>query len=487
MFLAEETWSFDLTQFDSVWKFILEVVILLLFLLIGNMLRRVIPFLRKAFIPSALLGGILLLGVSIFSSKVLHFDLIEARHMQIITYHSLAIGFIAMSLKAVDKSKKGKIGMMATKNGVLTGGTYMLQAILGLAVSLIFFALGAEKFYAAGIILPLGFGQGPGNALTWDINFTNLLTAEGAQIFNGQGSFGLTIASVGFIVASVVGVTYIEIFKKKGQIKPKEETVERKVSDFEGEGEIEDSESVDKTSIQIAFVALCYLLAFGVMFLLAKVSEWTGIAVFNSIAWGFNFIFGVLTAALVKAVLNFLKKKNIVKKQYINNYQMDRISGFAFDLMIIAGVAAIDIAIVKDYAWLIVVLCIVGTIATLIYVKLMAKVCFKDFEHEAFLVNFGTLTGTASNGMILLREVDPNFETPAADVYIVSQFTATLCVAPLLFLLNMCGNSLKGCFIALGIFAFLFALYTLFLVLSSKGIIFKGKKNKEEAQEVKTE
>ncbi|MCR5564351.1 MAG: hypothetical protein K6F59_00960, partial [Gammaproteobacteria bacterium] len=299
MFLAEGAWSFDLSQFDSVWKFALEVVLLLIFLLIGNLIRRVVPFLRKAFIPSALLGGLLLLGVSIFFDKVLNFPLFDARHMQIITYHSLAIGFIAMSLKAVDKSKKQKIGMMATQNGMITGGTYMLQAVLGLAVSLLFFALGAEKFYGAGVILPLGFGQGPGNALTWDINFTNMLNAEGAQIFFGEGSFGLTIASVGFIVASVVGVTYIEIFKKKGQIKPKTENLERKVSDFEEEGEIEDSESVDKTSIQIALVALCYVLAFGIMFLLAKVSEWTGIAVFNSIAWGFNFIFGVLTATLV--------------------------------------------------------------------------------------------------------------------------------------------------------------------------------------------
>ena len=484
MFLAEGAWSFDLSQFDSVWKFALEVVLLLIFLLIGNLIRRVVPFLRKAFIPSALLGGLLLLGVSIFFDKVLNFPLFDARHMQIITYHSLAIGFIAMSLKAVDKSKKQKIGMMATQNGMITGGTYMLQAVLGLGVSLLFFALGAEKFYGAGVILPLGFGQGPGNALTWDINFTNMLNAEGAQIFFGEGSFGLTIASVGFIVASVVGVTYIEIFKKKGQIKPKTENLERKVSDFEDEDEIEDSESVDKTSIQIALVALCYVLAFGIMFLLAKVSEWTGIAVFNSIAWGFNFIFGVLTATLVKALINFFRKKNIIKKQYINNYQMDRISGFAFDLMIIAGVAAIDINIVKNYALLITILCLVGTVATLFYVRLMTKLCFKDFAHEAFLVNFGTLTGTAYNGMILLREVDPNFETPTADIYILSQFTATLCVAPLLFLLNMCGKSLTGCFIALGIFLVLFGVYTTFLVLTSKGIIFKGKK-KETVEETK--
>ena len=154
---------------------------------------------------------------------------------------------------------------------------------------------------------------------------------------------------------------------------------------------------------------------------------------------------------------------------------MDRISGFAFDMMIVAGVAAIDIKVIADYAWFIVILCVVGTLITIIYVRMMTKLCFKDYQHEAFLVNFGTLTGTASNGMIFLREVDPNYETPMNNIFIVSQLPAMLFVAPLLLLLNKSAESLTGCYIALGIFGGLFALYTIFLVLSAKGIIFKKK------------
>ena len=60
------SWGFDLTQFDDVWKIILQIALLLGFLLIGNILRRTIPFLRKAFIPSALIGGLLLFLVNNF-------------------------------------------------------------------------------------------------------------------------------------------------------------------------------------------------------------------------------------------------------------------------------------------------------------------------------------------------------------------------------------------------------------------------------------
>lgn len=483
MLFLESRWSFDLSEFASVWDPILQIVLLLTFLIIGNALRRAIPFLRKAFIPSALIGGLLLLLVNVFCEEVIHYQLFSPRLMQILTYHSLAFGFIAMSLKIVNKGKS-RLGNKAIKNGLITGGTYMLQAVAGILVSLIFFFIGIEKFYDAGVILPLGFGQGPGNALTWDLNFSNNLGLEDLDLgFSGNGSFGLTIASIGFIVASIVGVIYINFYKRKGEIQYKEQVSNRKIEDFEMENEIEDTDSVDKTSIQLALVFLSYGLAFLIMFFFAKLSDWTGVNLFNSIAWGFNFIFGVITATLVKGIIKFLEKKQVIKKRYINNYQMDRISGFAFDMMIVAGVAAIDIDVVRDYIWLIVALSVVGTIVTFIYVKIMTKICFKDIRHESFLVNFGTLTGTASNGVILLREIDPNYETETSNIFILSQFPAMLTVAPLLLLLNLSAKSLTSCFIALAIFALLFIVYTVILIIASKNKILKDEIKEEPTED----
>ena len=472
---AVESWSFDLSQFDSVWKAMLQIVLLLGFLLVGNMLRKLIPFLKRGNVPSALIGGLLLFLFNL-ALEPAGITLVDKRIMQIVTYHALAIGFAAMAMKTAKKESRTSV-MHAIQNGALTGGTYMLQGAVGILISLIFFWAGANMFYDSGALLPLGFGQGPGNALSWDINFTAMDNS-----FHGQGSVGLTIASIGFIVASIGGVIYINVFKHKKQITIRQTTIERTVLDFEEQNEIADSESVDKMSIQIAWVILSYGLAFGIMFFFAKLTDWTGIALFNSVAWGFNFIWCVITATLIKLIINLLYNKKVIKEKYINNYQMDRISGFAFDMMIVAGVAAIDIKVVADYIWLIVALCLAGTIVTFIYIRIICKICFKDFEHEAFLTNFGALTGTASNGMIFLREIDPNYETPMNNVYVVSQFPAMLFVAPLLLLLNMSAESITGCYIALGIFFGLFILYTLFLILSGKGIIFAKKKKEEKTE-----
>ena len=101
------------------------------------------------------------------------------------------------------------------------------------------------------------------------------------------------------------------------------------------------------------------------MYLLGILSDFT-----NSIAWGFNFLWASLAAMLIKFLVTKLRKKKIMNRQYINNYQMDRISGFAFDLMIVAGVAAIEINDIKRYLLPIIILSLVGTIITYIYLML---------------------------------------------------------------------------------------------------------------------
>ena len=144
--------------------------------------------------------------------------------------------------------------------------------------------------------------------------------------------------------------------------------------------------------------------------------------------------------------------------------------------MIVAGVAAIEINDIKNYILPIVILSIVGTLVTYVYIRMVAKECFKGFEHEFFLMSFGTLTGTASNGMILMKEIDPGLRTPTSSLYILSNFPAMVMIAPLLFLLGFAGNSPKNAIIACATFFVLWMAYTLYLF---RRRIFKKKyKNK---------
>jgi len=451
-------WDFTLANYGPVWSFLVQLGLLLLFLMLGNILRRTIPVFRKCLIPSALLGGTLLLIVNIIA-KQFDFVIVDNRLMQVITYHCLAIGFAAMSLKTekiTHKTNKAQV----LEFGALQGGTYMMQAFVGLGITIILFLLTryGEQIvsYICGLILPLAYGQGPGNALTWDIKFTNTSAAQ----FAGNGSFGLSLASIGFVVASVFGVLYINIYKKHGGLFVRNARPFGEVVDQTNPcgNEIPDNESVDKFTLQAGFVALAYALSFGFMCLLGILSDFT-----NSIAWGFNFLWASLAAMLIKFVVKRLQRHNLMHRSYINNYQMDRISGFSFDLMIVAGVAAIEINDIKNYILPVVILSVVGAVITYIYIRMVSKECFKGFEHEMFLMCYGTLTGTASNGMILMKEIDPGLRTPTSSLYILSNFPAMIMIAPLLFLLGFASKSLPNAIIACAIFFVLWCAYTVYL------------------------
>ena len=60
---------------------------------------------------------------------------------------------------------------------------------------------------ASGIILCFGYGQGTGQALNYGSTYQEYGLVGGR-------SFGLTIAALGFLSASIGGVIYLNILKK---------------------------------------------------------------------------------------------------------------------------------------------------------------------------------------------------------------------------------------------------------------------------------
>jgi ESS family glutamate:Na+ symporter len=156
----------------------------------------------------------------------------------------------------------------------------------------------------------------------------------------------------------------------------------------------------------------------------------------HSVIYGFNFLFGVLSATLVKTIMKLLNKTKVVKRQYTNNFLMDRISNTCFDIMVVAGIAAIRLDALKDYWEVLLILGVVGLVVTYFYNLFVSRVLFKEYADEQFLMMYGMLTGTASTGIILLRELDGDFKTPAADNLVYQNFPAMVFGFPIMLLAN---------------------------------------------------
>ena len=419
----------------SVWGFFNIFAILLVSLLVANALKKAIPVLEASLIPTSVLAGILLLVFSMIYDQFVPVKLFDSKlfgengyaYLEMITYHTLALGFIAGSLKTTGGKLSKKRAVEIFNTGVTTVSTYLVQAVVGMGITMIVALVLPGFFQAAGLLLPFGFGQGTGQAM----NYGNIYETQFG--FVGGKSFGLTVAALGFLSASIGGVIYLNILKKRGYLKTKKSRegaiTENEIQSLD---EIPMQESIDKFTIQVALIALSYLLAYVLMWLLGNL-----LPGMKAVIYGFNFLLGVLSATLVKAVMNVLKKKGIAKREYTNNFLLTRASNFFYDIMVVAGIAAIRLDLIDNYWGVLIILGVVGLAITYAYNRIVVNVLFKEYREEQFLAMYGMLTGTASTGVILLREVDGDFKTPVADNLVYQNFPAIVFGFPIMLLATL--------------------------------------------------
>lgn len=412
--------------------------------------------------PASVLGGFLLLIL-----KSLHILSLDGDFLEILVYHCIALGFIAMSLRVTKKDSSQDAGLTGPKSGAIIVGTYLIQGVTGLIITILLaYTIMPNLFKAAGLLLPMGFGQGPGQA-------NNVGTTYQGMGFAGGRSFGLSIAAAGYICACTVGVVMVNILSRKSPTAKKtcNSDDDLTVGFFQDKNEIPVSESIDKLSIQLCMVLLTYLATFfvlkGLTGLFSSISE--GLAnTLNPLFWGFNFIFGSALAMLVRYLLDGGRKMKVVEKQYQNNYLLNRLSGFFFDIMIVAGIASINIEEIKGLWLPFILMVIAGAVVTWFYLRFVCKKVYPDYQQEGLISMYGMLTGTIGSGILLLREIDPDFSTPAANNLVIGSSYGIILGAPVLILVGMAPKSPVMCFVTLGLAAAYWGLLTLFIVKAKR-------------------
>jgi len=420
----------------SLWNFVVQMGMIAAIIIAANIIRRRVPVIKNALMPTSVIAGFIALFLRI--TNVLRLDVIL---MEKATYHTIAIGFIALSLIIPKHETNYSKALIGSKTGALIVSTYLLQGVIGLAVSIgLAYTIRPGLFKAAGILLPMGFGQGPGQA-------NNVGTTYEALGFYGGQSFGLSIAAMGFVIACTIGVVYINILKRKNLLRETIGTDARETPDieeFENKNEIPISESIDRFSIQAALVFVVYLATWLLMAGITKLLYVEGSDFAKSlvpIIWGFNFIFGSMLAVTVRGIIKLCCSIGLIKRRYQNNYLLARISGYSFDLMIVTGICTINFEKLSGLLLPFILMCLIGTVLTLLYLRWICKKLYPDYYYEGFLSMFGMMTGVISSGILLLREVDPKFQTPAASNLVLGSSFAIGFGIPMLLLISMAPKS----------------------------------------------
>ena len=133
---------------------------------------------------------------------------------------------------------------------------------------------------------------------------------------------------------------------------------------------------------------------------------------------------------------------------------MDRISGMSFDVMVVAAFGAINLGAFLEPKLIVPLLSItiIGGVVTYFYCLHISNKVFKEYKDETFLAFYGMVTGTNATGIILLREIDPQFETPACDNMVFQTLYSIAFGAPFLLSLGSVGLGFKGLIVSMALY-----------------------------------
>jgi ESS family glutamate:Na+ symporter len=415
------------------WNFFLNGGIIATGLLLATAIRSKVRFFQRFLIPNSIIAGFLLLPMYNFVFPSFHMNTDALGEL---AYHLLSLSFISLTLRTPFKQKGRGKNISGTSMAILS--QFGLQALIGLGLTwLMIRTFAPDLFHSFGLLLPLGYAQGPGQAFA---------IGEGWKVFgiDDAGTVGLTFAAVGFILASFGGIflinygvrhkwisqEYLDTIKGQGV----RTGVYPKGSELPvGALQTTQTEAIDPLTINVVAVLFAYMLTFLFLKGLGVVLGLAGNAgtELATNLWGISFIFAALMGMLVRKILSFLKADHI-----LDNRTLNRVSGLSVDLMVTSSIAAISLVIVARYWLPILIVSFIGGIMTLAVIPWMGSRVFTDHKFLRSLLVFGVSTGTLSTGLALLRVLDPEFETPVASDYTYASGMTFVLAIPFILSIN---------------------------------------------------
>jgi len=397
-------------------------------LLAGVFVRAKVSFIQRYLFPSCLIGGVL--GAVLINLKLVN---VSVSMLETFAFHFFNISFISVGLtRDVDTQQSGEKKRKFLKGTLwmaLTQGiTFPMQALIGGLFVLAFGWFEMDLFKTFGFLAPLGFNEGPGQALS----FGKVWEGVG---FQHAATIGLTFAAVGYVFAFFVGVPLANWGVRKGlaiaggKDLPPEFIVGLMPKSKSGEsaGNLKlHSSNIDSLAYQAAMVGLVYVITY---FAVDGLGGLFGEEVAKML-WGFFFFFGLIISVLMRWIMDLLGIGYL-----IDSGLQKRITGWSVDYLIVATIPAIQIAIVWQFALPIMFIALVnGLLTTLVVLFLGRRLLSENLERMVAI--FGTVTGTVSCGLLLLRIVDPEFKTSVAIELAMMNIFVLPILLPCLLLVN---------------------------------------------------
>ncbi len=377
-------------------------------LIVGVILRAKVGFFQKYLFPASIIGG--LIGFILISVGWINIAHEEFARFAIFFF---TINFISIGLSGADEAtvKPGSTLRKTMLRGmlwmaILWAAVFSMQSVISAGLIQVTNLFTEPIWGGIGYLVSSGFAQGPGQAVA----LANVW--QGPFKIPNAVSFGLTFAAVGFLVASLVGVPLANWGIKKGlTVGAPKELPRDFVTGLADKGKgtnagqlTTHSGNIDGLAFQLAAVMVTLFITYFACLGLKAILP----GPIKAIAFGLMFLWGMTIAAIIRFILSKLGLA-----VYLDNHIQRRVTGVAVDYMVVATLMAVKFTVVWAFIVPIVVVCLASAIFTTLFLMYFGS-RLDELGFERFLAFFGSATGTAASGLLLLRIVDPEFKTPVA-------------------------------------------------------------------------
>ena len=387
--------------------------ILCVLLVAGKLLRMSLPFIQRLYLPSSVVGGLFgLLLVSLFREQIPNEWISTMKQLPgfliNVVFASLFLGKAIPAFKKVWNLALPQLCM----GQLLAWGQYVLG--LGLCGLLLIPCFGVPE--AFGNLMEIGFQGGHGTVGGLITSFESFGWSDGIAL-------GYTMATAGMVLGIVVGMVLVNWALRKGVIANVRTFGDRERHEQRGiysPGERPDAgkqtvfcDSIDSLAWHIALIGISILIGFVMLKLLQRAE--IGLFPNNTkrIFSGFP-LFPLCMIGGLMLQKGFEKAK---APHLIDHGQMQRLAGAALDFLVVSAVATIQISVVAANWKPLLVLIIAGTLWSILLVVYLAPRLFKEAWFERAIAEFGQSLGVTATGLLLLRTVDPENKTTAAESF----------------------------------------------------------------------
>lgn len=376
-----------------------DMGILSILLLLGIFLRKNIKLFQNIYIPASLLGGFcgLLLGPQVlghFLSVSLPIGSTIAKWPGVLVNIVLGVSFFG----ATQNKKFGRTALSAVTVG---GIAHQTQVVGGLIVTMIMMAFYTDLPLAFGLTPVFGFHGGHGTANAAGAALEAAGWTDGVSVAN-------TMATAGLLSGIIIGMVVINIGVRRGYAKSMSKPQDVPQSIKEGIVPVEErtpiglgvtyNDALDPLALQLAFV--------GIILLMAKLLSKGLVAIHPILSNVPDFACAMISGA----VLSFVMKK-IGLSHYIDRATINRISGVALDFLVCSAIATLSVKVFALYFIPMITTIVVVMVLNLITNFYFSWKMFDDDWFERALASYGLESGVLATGLMLLRVVDPKFET----------------------------------------------------------------------------